>query len=404
VATAEQVALNKEMQTLEASERGPLPTEFAPAIDIEHGTPQADPHAGPPAPLVIEHEAGDDRPRGEPPPVGRSPGDEKRLAMQARFRQQRAEEAAEDAELAADAEALRRGEELPQPPNHDPVSPGDKIRLVVRGREIEVSPEDLIKLAQQSAAGDSYLAEARATLDQAKREAAAMLEGARRNAPPTVSPQDLDEIYDQVAYGDPDTAKEQLAAAIDAKAQERIQQGREVAELTHSQEVLAAFVRNNPELAADPIAMGAMEQQVFAAFGQDLAKAGYDVNQLRSSGDLSSLHMKMRAAGHPVRKIEDIFDAVKSDFLAWRRGVRPAAPPADDTPPAPLRQGAPRVVVNVDRNARRANIPTQPPRSASPQRQPLMADPERSQQENRAQAFQKIAAQRAKGRGRYVSP
>jgi hypothetical protein len=211
----------------------------------------------------------------------------------------------------------------------------------------------------------------------------------------------LDAIYDQVAYEpDPDTAKQALAAAIDARAQERIAQQREAAEVKRSQEALIAWTQANPNLAADDTVMGILERNVHNQLAKDLVAAGYEPAQLNPS-TVAQLHMKMRAGGHNVRSIDQIFDAARSDYLTWRNGgVRPA-PRTDESAP-PRREGAPRVEVNVNREERRRLIPTQPPRTANPLRQPLVANPEQSQNENRAAAFQKIAAARAAGRGRYV--
>jgi hypothetical protein len=99
-------------------------------------------------------------------------GDGRRADIVNQMRQKPEADAIEAAEEADEVAALQRAA-LERAPN-DMSPPNGKVRLVVRGKEIELTPDELIAVAQESSAADSYLREARETLDAAKREAAAM--------------------------------------------------------------------------------------------------------------------------------------------------------------------------------------------------------------------------------------
>jgi hypothetical protein len=151
--------------------------------------------------------------------------------------------------------------------------------------------------------------------------------------------------------------------------------------------------------------MAVCERRLYSHFVKDLTDVGFDVSQLPSNMDVAQMHMKMRAGGHKVRPIDQLFNQARDDYLAWR-GLPPKGAPARPNPPAPPappaprpRNGTPRVEVNVDRSARRAQIPTQPPHAASPHRVPMVEEPARTNVESRTAAAQRMIEQRRRGRG-----
>jgi hypothetical protein len=93
------------------------------------------------------------------------------------------------------------------PPPHDPTPQANgKIKLVVRGQAIEVDADQLLATAQKARAADSYLAEARAMLDEAKRErvAAQLLKTEAELRRNVEGSQDTDKLYndayESIAY------------------------------------------------------------------------------------------------------------------------------------------------------------------------------------------------------------
>lgn len=181
-----------------------------------------------------------------------------------------------------------------------------------------------------------------------------------------------------------------------SRTQQQLQADQEKAELARSQAVLAGFTRDNPTLAADGLAMVAMERGVFRRFVEDLSAVGFDVSTLKSNNDIAQMHLKMRANGHNVRSLRAIFADAQRELSGRNGATAPAPPPAPAVRSAqPPRPAPPRVQVTADREARRAAIPAQPPRSSAPMRNPAPpAAPERSTQEVRSAAAKMIAVRR----------
>jgi hypothetical protein len=286
---------------------------------------------------------------------------------------------------------------------HRDLQPSGKVRLIVRGEEIEVDADQLVALAQIGSAGESYLNEAKRVLSDAKQEAAALLAQVQGHPQPPLpqampaaqTPEDFQALYDE-----PDLGRQKLAEAVKSQAQAQVQAEREAAELARSKTVLAAFTRDNPQLSSDEAAMAVLERNVFKSFVEDLERVNFDMSQLQNNTEVATLHMKLRAAGHNVRSLDRIFDRAKADYLAWRgdgpRPKQPAPPPENEQP---VRRGEPRITVSVNREDRRRNIPTQPPRSAHPLRAPLLEQPiDATSVERRSQVAQNMIEQRRNAR------
>jgi hypothetical protein len=406
--TAESVAAARELQTLEAGERAGGRIDVSHS-DAEDGAPLVDSGTLPPVTVNIER-TGE---LGPPPPLQGTQGDAKRNEIINRMRGQRAADQADAEAEGAEILAQQADPGLPYEVRPEVQQPNGKIKLTVRGRDIEIDPEELVALAQKSAAGDSYLDESRRVLDDAKRRSAEMLEAARAQADfealkaehPPVDSADLEALYDSIAYADPDEAKLKLAEAVQAKAREFAQAQSNQLEVERSKVALTKWVADNPELSRDDVAMGAVERRLFVHMIEDMSRLGFDVSQLKDNDAIANMHMRMRAGGHGVRPIGAIFDASKADYLAWRSGQTIPPPQVDQEPPQrPVpRQAAPRLEVTVNREARRANIPTQPPRSASPLRAPMIGEqPDTTQGERRSAAALQMQRQRRAARGGAV--
>jgi hypothetical protein len=436
------VAAERALQEMSSVDRSPSGLERAPQVDNGDSSPgHDDAYATPPQATEVQEQRTEQR-RG--PPL--SPADQKRVDMQNRFRERRTQESEDAAREGDEISALTReamapgeAEEIREVEETRSTPPPEKRkhRLVVRGQEVELDDDQLIAAAQKNLAADTYLDEARATFDRAKAlssEIEAMRAGLQsgkhpagtlpdtqttvQTEPPVEQPDEATmALIREIQYGnpdDPETAKK-LKAFMQANAvqvlqvavPQELQKQREAAEVQRGQAALSEFNAANTELIKDDFAMAIMERRLFAHFLEDLQKVGFDTSKLKSNEDVATMHMRMRAAGHPVRSIKDVFDASKQDYLAWKDGAVSKPPSTEDSgaPPEqnpartpPLRQSpqTPRIEVNVNRDVRRANIPTQPPRSSAPQRSPAAPDnqPRGDSVQARSQVAQGIIAQR----------
>jgi hypothetical protein len=340
-----------------------------------------------------------------------SQGDDRRAAIQARFRDKRVNDVAELEHERETILAAQRGELPPDDAAamQDVLHQGPQhIKLKIRGQDVEFTTDQLIALAQKGAAGDSYLAESRSILDQAKAEAQRIVNAAhqaQQRAP--FNDQQFDELYSALVYEDEEGGKAKLRDAVRSLAvqhvqqqQQQVQAQRNQAEFEKGQRELAAFQAENPALAQDEFAMTMMGERMFSLFAADLQAAGVDLSQLKSKEAIANTHLSMRAAGLPVRSVKDVMNTARNEYVAWRNGG-PAPPnPEPPAPPAALRQGPARIAVNINRDARRAMIPAQPPRAATPMRRvPEETPVDRTTQETRSAAAQKMIAQRRRARG-----
>jgi hypothetical protein len=413
--TADDIAAARALQEQSAADRS-----AGGRIDVMHGdadsAPLADGLNAPPRSVeIIQPPPSEDRGFKEPLPPA-SKGDLDRASIVNRMREQRQ---ADHEEALAEGDQIRRDAGIDggfspdePPPPLDPAPPpgqqNGKVRLKIRGTEIDVDPDMLLAMAQKAGAADSYLAEARAIRDQAKREAADMLEQASMKAELEALrdreiPTELDSALAEAQFGDPDQARRQLASSFDAAVRQQTQQDREKAELAKSQQTLTDWVTQNADISNDDFAMSSMQGRLFSEMREDLHRAGFDVSQLKSDDALANMHMRFRAGGHGVRALGEIFDKAAQDYRVWRGGApaRSVSRPNGARPPAPQpqpRQAEPRLEINVDRSQRRANIPTQA-RSSAPQRMPMIDEPTSGQMERRQSVAEAMQQQRRRARG-----
>jgi hypothetical protein len=348
-------------------------------------------------------EAGDDGERTEPAepeprvkPKQMSPLDEKRLAMAERFKRPDLETAPFDGDLtraenlygSVAAEQLEVDPDAPEPgvpaARQAPAQEEDRPHVIkVRGKELRLTTAELLERASKVEAADSYLAESRDLLEQAKsvrsgrtaadpqhpeddnraRDDGLDSDNRQETRRPGI---DLTEVVEQIQFGDPKEAAERLAQAIDQVATRQVNEGHVARlvsnDLARSKAALKAFTDANPDIAADPLASNLIENLVYSIYRDEIKALGVDEAQIpQDPKALADWHRLYRVHGHTVSKADDVLNKAKSRFEQWR-GVSPQ--PAK---PAP-RKEAPRVAVNVDRTERRMAIPVQPSRGVAPRR------------------------------------
>lgn len=271
-------------------------------------------------------------------------------------------------------------------------------KLIVRGQTLELTDEEMEAAAQRGLAGDSYMDEARRTLDEAKalrRDFSAAPGSQQQNTPAATSGQpaepsatpsadeqpdhELVQVIEQVQFGDPTQAAKALNDVINrrvtAASSTHSQQATQVAmqnerirdEAERSQRFLQDFERDNPELASDEFASAAMEKHLYRLQREDILKLvrayGKDETQVPSDPKtIANWHLFYRTRGHDVRDVPGLLKTARDNFIAWRG--TPSSPQPAPRPGAPAAPTQQRVVVN--RDARRQAIPQQPTRTVTP--------------------------------------
>ena len=303
-----------------------------------------------------------------------------------------------------------------------PPAPPAKRVLKIRGKEIELTQDEIDAAAQKALAADNYLDEARSKLDQVND----LLRTTQQKAGPGPVAQHqgdepaqtgqgdepgegehpadpLKEAIEQIQYGDPSEVGAKLAAAIDQAADKKATEAAGKAlmaerirdENARSKALMAEFSKDNPEIANDPISRTAFETILIQKQVEDLIGLGIEPDQVKGLDPkaIANWHRDLRVNGYKVKSAATLLEEGNSVFKAWRQ---PAAAPApkEETPKAPAR-----VAVTVDRTARRESIQTQPTRAAVPQRRETPAAPA---EPNRSAIVARIAQDRAKKRGAAV--
>lgn len=325
-------------------------------------------------------------------PVQMSPQDLKRQQMIDRFKRPDADrpfdgDMTKPENLYGDVakEALEADPELPEPgvpvqPKAPQAQQPQKRKLLVRGREVEMTDDEILAAAQKTVAADTYLDEARALLEEAKKVKAERAgrdpqhpEGQDRTQDEVQDSDtrdrsqhpenDLAAVVEMIQYGDPKEAAEKLAKAIDTAADKRANEGHVARlvqnDLAKSQQDLKAFVEANPDLARDEIASNVIENSVYKIYRDEIKALGVDEAQIpQDPKQLADWHRLYRVHGHAVSRPAEVLNKAKATLETWRgtSTKQPAAPA----------KGAARVQVNVDRTERRAAIPQQPSRSVAP--------------------------------------
>lgn len=299
-----------------------------------------------------------------------------------------------------------------------------KRQLKVRGQTIELSDEELVAAAQRGLAGDSYMDEARRTLDEVKalRSTTAAPGSQQQNTPAATSGQpaeqpadptgqdeqpdpELVQVIEQVQFGDPAQAARALGDVINRRvsqasgvhSQAALQNERIRSEAERSSRFLQEFEGQFPDLAQDEFASAAMEKHLYRLQREDLVKLarayGKDESQIPTDPrKIANWHLWYRTQGHDVRDVPNLLKQARDNFIAWRGPAPSSAQPAPRTPAQPSTP-QPRVVVN--REVRREAIPQQPTRTVTP-RPDSQANP--PQPRDRAAIVRDMIAQRSKPR------
>jgi hypothetical protein len=248
-------------------------------------------------------------------------------------------------------------------------------RLVVRREEREVDQNELLRLAQIGAAGESYLAETKSLRD----EAAALrnialhphpdAQSASQSDEPPIADDPLKTIVEKIQYGPPEEAadalREVITRAQDPEATRKAiylhQREIDVGRAKSAYQAFAAKA-DNAALLRDRRNELVMQDLYYEEVARDLRALGLPTDQIPADRPrLVETHRFHRIHGQRVRDTQSLLEASREAFLDWRGGRN-----RDNTSAAPRPST---IAVNVDRSARRAAIPPQPARAAAPQRQ-----------------------------------
>ena len=379
-------------------------------------------------------------------PIQRSPQDDKRSQIAARFR--RTEEGgerpfdgdfsnpenvvgrmAEDDEdsdedlrelgLSEDDIARARGNRAaageldeddvePAPRRQQQDQPAQKHRLKINGRIVELTTEQLIERASKVEAADSYLEETRSLLKEAKavRSGRTVRHDGENRAETDdlgTDPVELEvqnpepstrSVIEKIQFGDPDEAAAELDRLVDHRAGKKATEGQLdrviKQDLARSQKQLKEFSDANPQLGNNRVAALAIEDGMYRGYREDMVALGLTEDQIpTNANELAHWHRFYRVNGYDVRSTKDLLEGSKKEFLTsigQFGGNRRQNP-------APSRQ-QPRVQINVDRDQRRMAIPSQPTRSVAPRRD--------VQPQNRPQTGSDVVANMRRARGQPV--
>jgi len=259
------------------------------------------------------------------------------------------------------------------------------ITRKVRGRDVTMSEDEWLDRASQVTAADSYLEEARETLKAAReikagRAAPTDQHPDRKDSthddeldPPvldddTQHPEtSLRDIVEKIQFGDVDEAADLLGKAIQREAKKEAKTGALQTvfdqDLKRSQKALKDFGTAHPELADDEDAAMLIERRMYILYREDMKKLGLDDSQIpKDNAEAANWHRFYRVNGYEVRPTSALLEAA-GKHVSKRLGVGQVDPSSQ-----PQRKEKPRVAVNVDRDARRQNIPLQPQRAVVPRR------------------------------------
>jgi hypothetical protein len=264
----------------------------------------------------------------------------------------------------------------------------DEPRMItrkVRGKDVTMSEDEWLERATRVAAGDSYMEEARAVLDQAKEIRAGRVAQSRQHpdgeedaSTQQDDPPNLDddqhpepsfkEIVEKIQFGEVDEAASLLEKAIERRAEKSAKKGAlEVTfdmDLKRSQKALQEFTKANPDIAADEEAAILLERRMYSLYREDMKKLGLDESQIPTDNkEAANWHRFYRVNGYEVRPTSALLESA-GKHVRQRLGIGQDGPSREQPP----RREKPRVQVNVDRDTRRQNIPLQPQRAVTPRR------------------------------------
>lgn len=378
---------------------------------------------GDPPSRPIDRNEDDGEPRGRVKPVYMSPADQKRAEFAKRFK--RDDEGnvpyngnPNDPEMLYGKygrEDLGEPEPEPEPQAREQAQPQPKLFTIkVRGKDVTLTEEQLLERASKVEAADSYLDESRDLLEQAraaKRNSAERTgeephrPEARRSTQDDVlnaanatedgqHPDPLEQAIEEIQFGDPKEAAGKIRKVITQVSDESADQ-RQVQRLIQkdslaSQQAVKAFVDQNPEF-KDPRTERWMRDELFIIQREEIVALGQvDADKIPTDPKaVADWHQFYRVNGANVSDPVKMLKAAQDRYETWR-GVKPKPAPQ----PQPRRE-APRVEVNVDRNARRAAIPNQPSRPSAPV-------PDATQQRPQASTRANTILNMRKARGQLV--
>lgn len=404
-------APSKAEQVRESQDRqaaGVDPALNAAALDVADDGPRGDDGASPQRTVLA-----DDPQQRTAPPV-RNANDDKRADIISRFRTQRSEDKADDEVTGFERSGMPLDVEYENNPEVvDEQTPEvadapQTIKLMVHGKEIEMSFEDVLAKAQIAMASDNVLGaakdrlkEADLILEQMKEKAARAGQGGQHQPPQNNAqatelqqlPEDgvehhdpvLKELVETLQFGDPEKAQEllrntiadQVARTTNSVVAQTLQNQRLTDESARAVKVLKAFEEKHPDLATDKRARAAIESDVVDLQVEDIRGLGIDPNTLRKDGpvtpaDIALAHRWYRANGFKVRAPDKMLEVATKSYLDWRGVKTEQTQPAKDDNKAP-----PRVDVTVDRGARRQAIPQQPNQASIRPRAPAQQQPDK---------------------------
>lgn len=337
--------------------------------------------------------------------IPRSPQDEKRAAIAARFASTAEDrpfdgdftnpenlygEFGKAAAAEVDPEPSIVGEPL-EPPA--PAAPEPRTyTLKIRGRDVTLTEEEVLARASKVEAADTYLAESRQLLEEAasikaeragrdpqhpEGQSSTQGDGLDTDRPDGQTQHPASEtkaIIEKIQFGDPEEAARELDSLIDKRADQRADQGHIERlfnnDLAKSKNALKAFTEANPTLEGDKIAAKIIEENMYDLYREELLSLGLDEAKLpKTNTELANWHRMQRIHGFAVSDTTALLNKARDRMAAWR-GTSTPKPAASTAKPAP------RVVVNVDRTERRAAIPNQPTRASIPQRDVAAPQPQ----------------------------
>lgn len=331
-------------------------------------------------------------PEDAPEPIQMSPQDEARSKIAARFRRDgdprpfdgdMSNPANLYGDVSADDQTPDDSAEPGVPQHAAPTPAPTKRKIKVRGQELELTDDELIERASKVTAADSYLEEARQMLEEAKRVKAERAghdphrpEG-QNNAQEDVQDRDprqqqqhpaerLKSVVEQIQYGDPGEAANNLGQLIAEEARRQANEGHlqrlRNNDLAISQKALKDFTAANPELSNDPDASVMIENFIYREYAREIKAMGMDPQKIpQNPAQLAEWHRFYRVHGHNVSKAADILQRGKAYVEGkLNRGQQ------QQQKPAPRSETPARIDVNVDRTARRQALPTQPSRTSAP--------------------------------------
>lgn len=312
--------------------------------------------------------------------------------------------------------------EAPKEPQGD--APPAKITLKVRGEQREVdrdealrlarvvvgndedvsslSNEQITRLAQIGAAGQSYLDDTKQVLETTRTRV--QVSRQHPDAPesaPTANQQDepddrqhpddpIEALVNDLQFGDPKEAGPKLRTTIAEIAADAVKQAtvtdRVQQDVANDMRAHDEFVKKYADLASDPIATSVIRDQLMNGYREDLRKIGVPEENIPSDPTaLANHHRHYKLQGQPVRQVAQLLNHAAETYQNWRGGT----PRTEATPQSP---SEPRVEVNLNRDDRRRAIPQQPTRANV---QPQMTAPQQQGPRSRHDAVKE--AQRARG-------